>query len=65
MKILITGAAGYLGSILVPTLLAEGHHVTAIDNFMYGQTTLLDCCQNENLAIIRGDLFVRTIVHAE
>jgi nucleoside-diphosphate-sugar epimerase len=55
MNILVTGGAGYLGSILVPTLLKEGHRVTVIDNFMYHQTSLLDCCYDTNLKIIRGD----------
>jgi len=44
MNILVTGAAGYLGSVMVPGLLAQGHEVTALDNFMYKQTSLLDCC---------------------
>lgn len=56
MKILITGAAGYIGSILVPELLTLGNEVIAIDNFMYGQTSLLDCCLNEKLTIVRGDV---------
>ncbi len=55
MKILVTGAAGYIGSILVPTLLKEGYEVTALDNFMYNQTSLLDCCYHKKLTIIRGD----------
>lgn len=55
MKIIITGAAGYIGSILVPELLRRGHKVTALDNFMYGQTALLDCCYDSNLTIVRGD----------
>ena len=55
MKILITGGAGYIGSILVPMLLDEGHQVTVIDNFMYRQASLLDCCYNSNFKIIRGD----------
>ncbi len=55
MKILVTGAAGYIGSVLVPTLLKEGHEVIALDNFMYNQTSLLDCCYDEKLTIIRGD----------
>ena len=55
MKILVTGAAGYIGSVLVPILLKEGHEVIAIDNFMYNQTSLLDCCYDEKLTIIRGD----------
>lgn len=55
MRILVTGAAGYIGSILVPALLKNGHMVIALDNFMYRQVSLLDCCDNKNLAIIRGD----------
>ena len=55
MKILVTGAAGYIGSVLVPTLLKRGYEVTAIDNFMYNQPSLLDCCYDEKLTVIRGD----------
>lgn len=54
-KILVTGGAGYVGSVLVPRLLAEGYEVTVIDNFMYGQISLLDCCHSSNLKIVRGD----------
>jgi len=56
MKILVTGGAGYIGAILVPTLLREGHTVTVVDNFMYGQTALLDCCHDPGLSIVRGDV---------
>jgi len=55
MKILVTGAAGYIGSILVPELLRKGYEVIAIDNFMYNQTSLLDCCYDKKLTVIRGD----------
>ncbi|MFC1903349.1 NAD-dependent epimerase/dehydratase family protein [Chloroflexota bacterium] len=55
MKILVTGAAGYIGSILVPELLGRGHEVIALDNFMYNQTSLLDCCYSKKLTVIRGD----------
>lgn len=55
MNILVTGGAGYIGSVLVPELLELGHKVTVIDNFMYNQTSLLDCCHGKELAIIRGD----------
>ena len=55
MKILVTGAAGYIGSVLVPRLLAEGHQVIALDNFMYNQSSLLDVCYHDQLTIVRGD----------
>ncbi len=55
MNILVTGAAGYIGSLLVPELLRQGHKVTALDNFMYHQVSLLDCTFDDNLTIIRGD----------
>ena len=62
MKILVTGGAGYIGSILVPALLREKHIVTVIDDFRYNQSSLLDCCYNTNLKIIRGDVRNRTLM---
>lgn len=62
MKILVTGGAGYIGSILVPALLKKGHRVTVLDNFMYSQTSLLDCCYDQNLEIIRGDARNKTLM---
>lgn len=55
MKILITGGAGYLGSILTPTLLAQGHAVTVLDGLLFRQNSLMDCCQYEQFQVIRGD----------
>lgn len=62
MKILVTGGAGYIGSVLVPELLKEKHHVTVLDNFMYNQSSLLDCCADKNLTIVRGDTRDKTLV---
>ncbi len=56
MKILVTGAGGYIGSILVPMLLQKGHDVVALDNFMYQQTSLTDICYHPKVEIIRGDV---------
>ncbi|HHT9135719.1 MAG TPA: NAD-dependent epimerase/dehydratase family protein [Candidatus Wunengus sp. YC60] len=53
--ILVTGGAGYLGSILVPELLKLGHKVTVLDNFMFQQNSLLECCVYENFDIVKGD----------
>jgi nucleoside-diphosphate-sugar epimerase len=55
MKILITGGAGYIGSVLTPTLLAAGHEVTVMDNFMFRQNSLADCCQFPTFQVVRGD----------
>jgi nucleoside-diphosphate-sugar epimerase len=55
-NILVTGGAGYIGSILVPNLLDEGHNVTVLDNFMYGQTSLNQLCANKNFNVYNGDV---------
>lgn len=54
-KILVTGGAGYLGSILVPALLKEGYEVTVLDNFMYRQNSLAECCADPAFSVVRGD----------
>lgn len=54
-KILITGGAGYIGSVLVPMLLRAGHEVTVIDSFLYRQSSLIDCCKYNSFSIINGD----------
>jgi len=62
VKILVTGGAGYIGPVLVPHLLDEGHEVTVLDNFLYGQGSLLDCCHDPRLSIVRGDARNETLV---
>lgn len=61
-RILVTGGAGYIGSILVPMLLNRGCKVVVVDNFMYGQTSLLDCCHNPLFQVIRGDVRDRALM---
>jgi nucleoside-diphosphate-sugar epimerase len=55
MRVLISGGAGFLGSILTPMLLAKNHRIAVLDNFLYGQNSLADCCADPNFQLIRGD----------
>ena len=55
-QILVTGGAGYLGSTLVPELLAAGHRVTVLDNFMYNQNSLAHVCHHPGFDVVRGDV---------
>ena len=54
-SVLVTGGAGYVGSVLVPKLLAAGHRVTVLDLFIYGDT-LAGVADHPDLTQVRGDL---------
>ena len=62
MKILVTGGAGYLGSILVPDLLAAGHEVTVLDNFMFRQGSLNHVCYHPKFTVVKGDIRIEAIL---
>ncbi|MBT3878889.1 MAG: NAD(P)-dependent oxidoreductase [Candidatus Scalindua sp.] len=62
LKVLVTGGAGYIGSILVPELIKNGYSVSVIDNFMYNQTPLLDCCNHKDFTVIRGDARDKSLI---
>ena len=55
-NVLITGGAGYLGSVLAEVLLDEGYNVTVFDNLMYKQTSLLHLCDDKNFSFVKGDV---------
>jgi len=56
MKILITGGAGYLGSVITKKMLEAGHSVTAIDNLLFKQLSPLQFTSNPNYNFIYGDV---------
>jgi nucleoside-diphosphate-sugar epimerase len=56
MRIIITGGAGYKGLKLAPQLLARGHHVTILDNFMYGYDSALFLFNYPNVAFVQKDI---------
>jgi nucleoside-diphosphate-sugar epimerase len=52
----VTGGAGYIGSIMVPQLIDEGHQVTVIDNYMYKQSSLSELVLNKKFKLEIGDV---------
>jgi len=56
MKILITGGAGYIGSVLTRKLLMDKHEITVLDNFTYNQNSLIELCSFKNLNIVINDV---------
>jgi nucleoside-diphosphate-sugar epimerase len=61
-NILVTGGAGYLGSIMVPDLLAAGHKVTVLDNFMFKQASLNHCSYHPNFYVVKADIRQKDIM---
>ena len=53
---MVTGGAGYIGSVLVPALLKKGYKVTVLDSLLFNQPSLLDCCSDPNFEFIQGDI---------
>lgn len=56
LNILITGGAGYVGSVLIPTLVKDGHKIKCLDRFFFGDEYLKSCQFGENLELIRDDI---------
>lgn len=64
-KVLITGGAGYIGSVLTPVLLEKGYEVCVIDNLMFDQVSLLSCAYNKNFTFINGDALDAELIKQE
>ncbi|MFN8543846.1 MAG: NAD(P)-dependent oxidoreductase [Candidatus Binatia bacterium] len=62
VRVLVTGGAGYLGSILCERLLDAGHQVTVLDNLLWGQTGPLHLCADPRFAFVRGDARDETLL---
>lgn len=64
-KVFVTGGAGYVGSVLVPKLLAVGHRVKVLDLYIYGDDVLDSVKDNSNLAQVKGDIRDRELLERE
>lgn len=56
IKVLITGGAGYIGSVLTEVLLQKGYQVTVLDNLMYKQISVAPFSWNKNFNFVLGDV---------
>ena len=65
MKVLVTGGAGYVGSVVVRQLLAGGHQVHVVDNLMFGGETMLPLFINPNFGFSKVDICDRASLQAE
>lgn len=63
MNILVTGGAGYLGSVLCEILLDKGYKVTTVDSLMYRQKSLFHLCNNPNFDFVFGDVRDKNLMH--
>ncbi len=55
-KVLVSGGAGYIGSVLVRLLLEKGYHVRVIDNLSFGGEPIIDLLTHSNFSFIKGDI---------
>ena len=64
-RILVTGAAGYIGSLLVTELVARKYDVTVIDNLSFSKTSLLHLMEKKNFNLIVGDVTNKKLMKRE
>ena len=62
VEVLVTGGAGYVGSVLVPKLLARGYRVKVLDLYLYGEDTLDAVKGDPNLSQVKGDIRERALL---
>lgn len=56
LKILVTGGAGYVGSVLIPEFLKKGAHIRVLDNLMYGGKSMMPLFREKGFEFTRGDV---------
>ena len=56
MRVLVTGGAGYLGSVLCERLIDAGYHATVVDNLLYQQNSLFHLCHRQQFVFVYGDV---------
>ena len=63
MKVLITGGAGYIGSVIAELLMAQGHNVKVIDSLWFKKDIPLFYYSNPNYTFVKGDISKKNIIH--
>jgi nucleoside-diphosphate-sugar epimerase len=64
-KVLVTGGAGYIGSLLTGVLLASGHEVTVVDDLIFGGESLLGYWHHPRFQFVKGDVCSAGLFHVE